>query len=132
MAQNSDPVRKRRGSGRPFTGADDPRRNSGGVPPDVREVKAALALEGMELVRALMKLVRKGNVVAIKTGLEYVLGKPKQEVEISGKDGGAIRIVDPSRLTDEQLNGLESILAAGAAGEDEPADPPPSPSGEGT
>lgn len=129
-AQNSAAVPPKKATGKPFTGPDDPRRNNGGVPPEVREVKAALALHGMELVDRLMKLARKGNVIAIKTGLEYVLGKPTQSVEVTGKDGGAIRVVDPRKLTDDQLDALDKILAA-SAGSDAVADAGGDSSGEG-
>lgn len=115
---------------RPFAPGPNPLRNAGGVPPEVREVKAALALHGMELVKRLMMLARKGNVVAIKTGLEYVLGKPTQSVEVSGKDGGPIRVVDPRKLTDDQLDALDQILAASAGADDAP-DAGGNPGGEG-
>lgn len=115
---------------KPFGPGPDPRRNAGGVPPEVREVKAALALHGMELVERLMALARKGNVIAIKTGLEYVLGKPTQSVEVSGKGGGPIRVVDPRKLTDDQLDALDQILAASAEA-DEASDALGDSSGEG-
>lgn len=121
-AQHSDAVRrgakpKGKPRGRPFTGADDPRRNNGGVPKEARELKAALMKHGEEIVERFMRLVRKGNTVATVKAMEWIVGKPRQEVELTGKDGGPVDVrstpaIDPRKLTDEQLEQLEGILVA--------------------
>jgi len=43
----------------------------------------------------------------------------RQRVEVTGKDGGPLehRLFDPTKLTDEDLNALDELLAKAAAGE---------------
>lgn len=40
------------------------------------------------------------------------MGKPAQAIEVTGKDGGPVEYYDLKRLTDEQLEAVESTLAA--------------------
>jgi hypothetical protein len=68
---------------------------------------------GPELVELLMAAARSGNVEAIKTGLAYVYGKPKERVEVSGPDDGPIRVdgANLASLTSAELVVLEGMLA---------------------
>jgi len=72
-----------------FTGKDDPRRNSGGVPPEVRELRALLVGDAKAIHDALMAAVKEGSVPAIIYAHTQLLGKPKERVEIEGAGLGA-------------------------------------------
>lgn len=101
--------------GKPFQKGKDPRRNEGGQPPEVREVKAALREAGIDIAEVLKKKAKRGNLYAVVKALEWIIGKPKQELELTGKDGGPIRVrADLSRLNAAQLEQLEQLLALAA------------------
>lgn len=115
-AQNSAPVQRGRPRGKPF-GKNDPRRNNGGVPKEVRDLRLALLDDGEAVHKALMKLVRKGNTHAVLYAHQQLIGKPAQTLKLTGKvDTGR----DLSGLTDEELEQLERIYAGAAQRAAEP------------
>jgi hypothetical protein len=71
--------------GKPFTGADDPRRNNGGQPKEARELRAALLAHGDEIIERFMGLVRAGNSMATCRAMEWVVGKPEQAISVFGE-----------------------------------------------
>lgn len=87
LAENSqpEPAKKGRGKGKPFQKGKSG--NPGGVPRETLEVKAIMQEHGSEMVRLLMESARGGNVQAQIRCVEYVLGKPKDLLEMTGKDG---------------------------------------------
>ena len=107
MAQNSEQPRKRRGPGKPFV-KGDARINRGGLPSEAREFHLQFR---QALADALSKPSRKGAATRFEKGLERLaqafqrgkpwavaevldrfIGKPKQSVEASGLDGGALTV----------------------------------------
>jgi hypothetical protein len=145
-AQNSGPVRPpAKPRGKPFTGKDDPRRNNGGVPKVVREVRKLLSERGSkEAVDYLRKCVSgtakdvhismtgevsnvpmgaKERITAAKTILEFGTAKPKEviDLEMSGKDGEPIKTqttvtYDLSKLTAEELIAWKALREKSRAG----------------
>jgi hypothetical protein len=90
-----------------FTGKDDPRRNNGGIPKAVRELRASLEGDGPEIHRALMELIRGGNAPATIYAHTQLIGKPKERVELSTDDEAS-----EQRPTSELLAiGLGALLA---------------------
>jgi hypothetical protein len=66
------------------------------MPPEVREVRQALQMHGMEFVNALLQATRKGNWAAAAKALEWILGKPSQPVELGGSEAKPIEVVQPN------------------------------------
>lgn len=94
--------------------------NPGGVSKEKREFLAALRGEDSgEVYAAMMRLVRADNPQAVLRAWEYVVGKPKEMIEVTGKDGGALTVqnIDPSKLTKEQL---EAFIVALRSAKGEP------------
>lgn len=94
--------------------------NPGGVSKEKREFLAALRGEDSgEVYAAMMDLVKQRNPQAVLRAWEYVVGKPKEMLEITGKDGGALTVqnIDPSKLTKEQL---EAFIVALRTAKGEP------------
>lgn len=116
--------RKRRGKGVPFKAGESG--NPSGRPPltpterelrDLFRAKAPAALARIEAV------AKGGGKDALKAD-EYIVdrgyGRPRQEVEVSGADGGPIKHVvalNPKDLTDEQLRLLHSVVSGERASE---------------
>lgn len=95
--------------------------NPGGMPKEKREFLAALRGEDSgEVYAAMMDLVKQRNPQAVLRAWEYVVGKPKEMLEITGKDGGALTVqnIDPSKLTKEQL---EAFIVALRTAKGEPS-----------
>jgi len=103
--------RKRKPRGKPFREGPDPRRNLGGVPPEVREIRDALRLKGLEYVKALERATKNGNWAAAVKALEWILGKPTQPVEL----GGGAKPIEIRDVTDRLLARINSDLAARGA-----------------
>jgi phosphoheptose isomerase len=78
--------------------------------------KSARRLHGDQLVKALLRaaLAKKPNVKAIAEAFNRAYGKAKQVVELTGANGGPVRI-DLKRLTKEDLDALEAIVDRAAA-----------------
>lgn len=76
----------------------------GGENPDESEAKNVL--------EALLKQAKKGNVQAAVAVLDRAYGKPKQPVEHSGDKDNPVR-VNVDSLTDEQLKALTEIRDKG-------------------
>lgn len=64
-----------------------------------------------KIYAAFMRLVDEGNVVAVVRAVEYVAGKPKETVEVQGKDGGALfaLLARLPRVSAEDLETLHAI-----------------------
>ncbi len=106
--QNRSPVDKKPGT---FTKGDDPRRNKGGMPQPIRDLKAALQGDAGEIHKALMKLVKNGNAQAVIYAHTQLIGKPKESVDLSG----SVEVTGDANLkalSIEQLDQLESLLEA--------------------
>ena len=89
-AENSAPVPAKKPRGRPF--AKGQSGNPGGKPKDAKEVRDVLALKGKELAEKLLKLaLEEDNAFALKTALEYVLGKPAQSLDVTS-EGKALAV----------------------------------------
>lgn len=143
-AQRSGPERRKaKPRGKPFTGKDDTRRNNGGVPEVTRKLRDLLATEGAsEAVEYLRKCVRgeqkdvyitmsgkvktvpmagKNRIQAGKHVLEFSLPKPKQELELTGKDGAPLNPVtsyDLSKLTVDELIAWKKLRAKAKTSDD--------------
>jgi hypothetical protein len=112
-AQNSGAEQpKRKPRGKPFTKGRDGRRNNGGVPKSVREVKALAAADAEKLWGYLMKRAAKGDRFLIKAGLEWALGKPRMTVEMTGKDGQPLEMKASVQVDDEPSTRTAAIIAA--------------------
>lgn len=98
--------------GKPFTGKNDPRRNNGGVPREVREVKAQAKEDADELWRLLMKKARKGDRFCIVKGLEWALGKPRLMVELTGKDGKPLDMKASVTIDEQPSDRTAAIIEA--------------------
>lgn len=83
--------------------------NPGGVSPQKREVLAILKEKGEVFATKLIELAEAGNVEAVKTGLAYLVGKPKERLEVSGPDDGPLEI-DITGLSANQLAQLDRML----------------------
>lgn len=116
LAENSgsEPARRGRGYGRPFPKGQSP--NPGGRPREERELVEALRLRGVDLANKLIELALKGNVKAIEVALSRAYGKPRERVELTGADGGPVKM-DLTRLSDEELSTLERIVRKGTGAE---------------
>ena len=108
--------------------------NPGGMTKDQaqarKEALAVLSQHGETLAKGLVRLAKKGNVVAAKAALEWILGKAPQSLELTGKGGKPLHpppVANVSRLSYEQLTAIESILATAT----EPSEPGGDSSGEG-
>lgn len=75
------------------------------------EMLNVLSAHGAEAAQLLMQYARKGNVTALRTWLAYVLGEPKQAVELMHVPSTGPEF-DPTRLTNEQLIAATQGLAA--------------------
>ena len=87
--------------------------NPGGQSKEKREFLEALRGEDSgEVYDAMMRLVRADNPQAVLRAWEYVVGKPKEMIEVTGKDGGAVKVqnIDPTKLTKEQLAAFIAAL----------------------
>lgn len=97
--------------GKPFAPGESG--NPGGVSKEKREFLAALRGEDSgEVYLAMMDLVRQRNPTAVLRAWEYVVGKPKELIEVTGKDGAALAVqnIDPTKLTAEQLAAFIAAL----------------------
>lgn len=146
----SGPRAKRRASGKPFTGKDDPRRNKdhewkpgqsgnpSGLPPGfahVRDLARTFTTAAMECLARDMVAAREGGarVAAAKAVIDRGWGTPEQTVALTGADRGPVRLALEG-LSDVQLDALEQAAAAIGAlggGADEDAEPGGDPGGEG-
>lgn len=89
--------------------------NPGGQSKEKRAFLERLRIDDVEdIYEALMSLVREGNAPAVLRAVEYVAGKPPDVVEVSGRDGGPVRVlkVDPKSLTAEELALLRRMMLA--------------------
>ena len=85
---------------------------------------------------AFMRLVREGNPPAVLRAVEYIAGKPKELVEVTGKDGKPIEskaevkhvVVDEGRIT-RILSVLQRSGALRARAADDTEDDEVHPSG---
>lgn len=88
----------------PFT-KNDPRINRNGRPKKLPEIDALLAdvlggdpedpekiSEAKQVLLAMLKAAKEGNVQAQTAILDRAYGKPKQALEHSGRDGGEIQV----------------------------------------
>lgn len=126
MAENSGPERKGKkaaGSarGRPFPKGKSG--NPGGRPKELAEVKDLARGHTVLAIRTLAEIAKGARsavarIMAAEALLNRAWGKPTLAVELTGKDGGPIRTEDArpdlSRLTDDQVEALESLLSAAA------------------
>lgn len=121
--------------------------NPGGVPEWVRKVRAQLEEGSPEAADLLKRLVRgevteevvtkagvmtlpadaKTRAFAAKTMLEFVVPKPKQEIEVTGKNGRAV-LLDLKSVSDADIEALERLSATAGA---EPPEPEGDSGGEG-
>jgi hypothetical protein len=83
--------------GKPFPKGASP--NPGGVSKEKRELMERLKGDADEVHDALMALVRTGNVQAVIYAHQHLVGKPKERIELSGEDGGPVRVA----MSNEQL-----------------------------
>lgn len=94
---------------KPFKKGDDPRRNLAGRPklPDLSDLlEEEVGEKGCrEVISALLKQAKKGNVKAIQEILDRTYGKTKQVIEQSG----TLEIRNVKELTDDEL----ASIAAG-------------------
>ncbi len=84
--------------------------NPRGMPPSVREVRNMLALEAplmLEVFRRALKKSGNQGFLALK-GLEQVIGKAPQPVQVTGANGGPV-CVDLRGLSNEQLARIEAL-----------------------
>lgn len=65
--------------------------------------------EAREVLNSLLKQAKKGNVRAAEVILNRAYGMPKQPMEHSGKDGGAIKF-DTSALSKEEKRAMLQML----------------------
>lgn len=111
-AELSAPERKPRG--RPFPPKTSG--NPGGVSKEKRDFLERLTGEDAgEVYAGLMDLVRERNPAAVIRAWEYVVGKPKERVEVTGKDGGpltTVQRIDVRKLSPSQLEAFSAALRA--------------------
>jgi hypothetical protein len=101
--KNREKTAKAKPRGRPFV-RGDPRANTKGRPKGSREdVRRALEAEADVIHEALMLLIKSGSEKAITYAHQQLAGKPVDQVELTGKNGGPVRTADLSHLTPEQL-----------------------------
>lgn len=96
----------------PFAKGFDARRNPGGRTKEQRAIMERLTTSDADTIyEKSMELAREGNAPMLIRLLEYLLGKPKEFVEVTGAEGGPIRVVsvDASKLTKEQIAVLREI-----------------------
>lgn len=67
--------------------------NPGGRPKEAKELREALALQGDALIKKLLAQAEEGNTMALLRALEYVLGKPSQDLHLSGPGGDPLEVV---------------------------------------
>lgn len=91
--------RKKKGKprGRPFPKGASP--NPGGVSKERRAFIERLrgddgGADAEDIYAAFMALVREGNMPAVLRAMEYLIGKPREQVglEVTGKDGGPVDV----------------------------------------
>ena len=102
--------------GKPF--APGTSGNPGGVSREKREFLKALREEdSAEVYAAMMDLIRQRNPTAVLRAWEYVVGKPKEMIELTGKDGAALAVqnIDPTKLSKEQLEAFIVALRTAKA-----------------
>jgi hypothetical protein len=68
--------------------------------------------EVVDLIRGQMRTA-KSNPAAASLMLNYLIGKPKETVEISGADGDAIRVDIGGDLSDEEIKRIAGAVSAG-------------------
>lgn len=124
MSENTSKAKPR---GKPFTGADDPRRSNTGTRTaadvafnrSLREIIASVGNEQVKegsttytrvemMVRGLYEKASKGDVVAFNALAERVEGKVPFVNQLTGANGGPIQ-TEEIHLTDEQR--IERIIA---------------------
>ncbi len=89
--------------------------NPGGVSKEKRAFLDRLKGEDADTVyEALMQLVRERNPQAVLRAWEYVVGKPKELVEVTGKDGAplSVQTIDVRKLSAQQLEAFTAALKA--------------------
>jgi hypothetical protein len=99
--------------GKPF--APGTSGNPGGVSREKREFLKALREEDSATVyEAMMSLVRALNPQAVLRAWEYIVGKPKEMIELTGKDGAALAVqnIDPTKLSKQELDAAVVVQAA--------------------
>lgn len=105
----------------PFAKGFDARRNPGGRTKEQRAIMERLTTDDATAIyEKAIELAKEGNAPMLIRLLEYLIGKPKEFVEVTGEGGGPVRVVsvDSSKLTKEQLAVLREIqLAARATAE---------------
>lgn len=94
--------------GRPFQKGQSG--NPGGQSKEKKAVLDILKESAEVFATKLVELAEQGNVEAVKTGLAYLLGKPKERVEVSGPDDGPLQI-NVNDLTPDELRKLDTLLA---------------------
>ena len=92
-AENSggEQPKRKKPRGRPFPKGVSG--NPGGRPKEAKQLREVLALKGEEFVRALEKQALEGNTPALLRVVEYLLGKPAQDLHVSGADGGPLEVI---------------------------------------
>lgn len=92
--------------------------NPGGRPKAERAVLEAMREELPARVKRLGKLCNSKNdqtaLRALELWLGYVIGKPRQAVEVTGADGGPIEHADVSDVRAAMLARAATLAAAGA------------------
>jgi hypothetical protein len=116
--------------GRPFKPGKSG--NPGGVSKEKRAFLERLRTDDAEEVyTSLMDLVRQRNPSAVIRAWEWVVGRPRESVEVSGPGGAPLTVarIDPSKLTAGQLHAFVAALRAqhrDAPEMDTPNEPDPS------
>lgn len=111
--------------GRKTGGRDIPKGttiNPGGVSKEKRDFLTRMRdAEGDadRIYAAFMRLVKKGNAPAVLRAMEYIVGKPKEHVELTGKDGSPLLalIARLPRLSSTDMETLDDIFRRAEAAE---------------
>lgn len=85
-------------------------------PPRNPEIEAArraildvFLANAKSLAEALIEQAMQGDMKAIRLGLGYILGQPRQTMEVAHSSNAPVQL-ELDLLTDEQLNTLEAIV----------------------
>ncbi len=75
-----------------------------------REVMAVLQQHGEALAKGLVRLAKKGNVVAIKAALAYLIGQPPESIQVTGAGGEPLTVrYDFSKLSTDELRAFVDL-----------------------
>lgn len=112
----SKPTQRKRGNPNWVKGGPSPNPSGKSAEREAQRIELLniLSQNAKEAGELLMKAARDGNVLALKTWVAYVLGEPKQAVEVS-RAAGADDDFDAGLLSDEQLAQVEEVLSAAVA-----------------